>query len=240
MSAHSTAASRSTSASIRSASRCRYGARPAGPSAAQRGRRRAPRARRGRPRPRRRAPPPASGRPSIGERSAKRSRLGDALAADEVVGRRPGRSRPRRCVRGLDQAHSSLDRLEIVDGVGEREAEAGAHPDRREHRVLLVRRLVQRQRRRALPDLRDRAVAATAPGRARGRRARRGARRRAVGSGARSRAAARCGSAPPSLGLLERDRGICEPVAVRTARAAVAARPGAGPGRPRSPARTGA
>src|SRR6476661_367289 len=54
-------------------------------------------------------------------------------------------------------------RLEVVDRVCEREAEALADPDGREGGVLLARRVVELERRRALVDRRDRAVAAPRP-----------------------------------------------------------------------------
>ena len=87
MSAHSTAASRSTFASIRSARRWRCAARPSGPSPAQPGNASVAAAT---ARSASRSPPRATsaiGSASIGDEVDERLGARDALAADEVVGR---------------------------------------------------------------------------------------------------------------------------------------------------------
>ena len=110
----------------------------------RRGRRRARRAPPGRPRAAPARATSASGLQSIGERSSKRASERDPLAR-----RCSGRAR-RRCPR--DRPSSELlDGLEVVDRVAEREAVAAVDLHRREHVVLLVRRGVQRQRRRRRP-----------------------------------------------------------------------------------------
>ena len=159
MSSHSTVARRSTFASIRSARRWRYGARPPGPRAAQPGKAScaARTARSTSSAPARETA--ASRRWSIGEMSSKRSVARQPLAADEVVGR-DGDAGDVDPVAGGRDAHSSANRGEVVDRVGEREAEALAHPHGRQRVVLLVRCAVELERCRALPDLRDRALAA--------------------------------------------------------------------------------
>ncbi len=116
MSRHSTAASRSTFASIRSARRWRYSARPAGPSAGPGGKGLA------RPRATRelglgRAAARDLGERLLVDRRAVDEPVGarDALAADEVV---------RRDLDACDLGHSSAGDLDVVDRVAEGEAEA--------------------------------------------------------------------------------------------------------------------
>src|SRR4249920_3563391 len=204
MSRHSTVASRSMLASIRSASRRRYGPRPAGPSAAQAGKASAATATAVSTSASPARATSASTLSSMGERSSNRSSLatlrppiqwsgetampatvltpppGDHVThlvafhgrhAVVAVGGRRKAGRPPTCVERV--ARSALEevgylvallplrhRLEVVDRVGEREAEARADAGRGQGGVLLARRVEELERRRPLADLRDRAVAA--------------------------------------------------------------------------------
>ena len=181
MSSHSTAAMRSTLASISSASRSRYGRRPSGPSAAQ-----PSNAARGGGNGCGRLVRPAGG--DAGEHAAVDrahvvEALGgrDPLAADEVVGadRDAGDLGDRLARRG--GAHSSRQRFEVVDRVAEREPKALADPHRGKRGVLLVGRLEQLEGRLALPDLRARCGRSRASARARARPGLRGCPCRAAG-----------------------------------------------------------
>ena len=187
MSSHSTAAMRSTFASIRSASRRRCAARPAGPERGP-GRERVLRGAHGG------VDLVAAGardlgqqRPSIGERSSN-------VAGRHALRRRCG-GRPRRGARdvhapvGVDGAISppsaGRHRLQVVDGVGEGEAEALAHAHGRERDVLLVGRAEAARARPSPPRSSRSSGRGSARAPARPRPARRAARRRAAGSGGR-------------------------------------------------------